>query len=80
VFAAILEGWQFNGAGRFQRRTTNFGNVRLVGMTKAEAQKLKKKGSDPFPNGRRRKRGLTLFSGRESSRLLSQLVHKRHHD
>lgn len=37
---ALLGGWQFNGAGRMQQRTTNLGNVRLVGMTKSEAQKL----------------------------------------
>ena len=42
VLKAIVSDWQFNGAGRFQRRTTNFGNVRLVGMTKQEAQKLYK--------------------------------------
>lgn len=29
----ILGGWQFNGVGRIQARTINFGNVRLVGMT-----------------------------------------------
>lgn len=40
VLNALVSGWQFNGAGRFQQRTTNFGNVRLVGMTKAEVQKL----------------------------------------
>ena len=28
-----LGGWQFNGVGRIQARTSNFGNVRLVGMT-----------------------------------------------
>lgn len=37
---AIVSGWQFNGAGRVQARTTGFGNVRLVGMTHADAQKL----------------------------------------
>jgi hypothetical protein len=42
VLNAILGGWQFNGAGRIQARTANFGNVRLVGMTKEEAQKLYK--------------------------------------
>ncbi|MGQ0734633.1 MAG: TonB-dependent receptor domain-containing protein [Acidobacteriota bacterium] len=40
VLNALVGGWQFNGAGRVQQRTANFGNVRLVGMTKAEAQKL----------------------------------------
>jgi hypothetical protein len=29
----VLGGWEFNGAGRVQARTVNFGNVRLVGMT-----------------------------------------------
>jgi hypothetical protein len=29
----VLGGWEFNGAGRIQARTLNFGNVRLVGMT-----------------------------------------------
>jgi hypothetical protein len=37
---AVLGGWEFNGVGRHQARTANFGNVRLVGMTKDEAQKL----------------------------------------
>ena len=40
VLAALVGGWQFNGAARIQARTTDFGNVRLVGMTKDEAQKL----------------------------------------
>ena len=39
---AIFSDWQFNGAGRFQQRTTNFGNVRLVGMSMKEAQELYK--------------------------------------
>jgi hypothetical protein len=38
----IIGGWQFNGVGRTQARMTNFGNVRLVGMTLKEAQKLYK--------------------------------------
>jgi hypothetical protein len=29
----VLGGWEFNGAGRVQARTIDFGNVRLVGMT-----------------------------------------------
>jgi hypothetical protein len=45
----ILGGWQFNGAGRFQKRTANFGNVRLVGMTMKEAQKLFKFYQRPDP-------------------------------
>ncbi len=40
ILNGILGGWKFNGAGRIQARTANFGNVRLVGMTKNEAQKL----------------------------------------
>jgi hypothetical protein len=38
----ILGGWSFDGVARYQARTANFGNVRLVGMTKEEAQKLYK--------------------------------------
>jgi hypothetical protein len=59
VLNAIVSGWQFNGAGRFQRRTANFGstttnlinngNVRLVGMTKEEAQRLYKFEVRPDP-------------------------------
>jgi hypothetical protein len=49
VLDAILSGWQFNGAGRFQQRTANFGNVRLVGMTKDEAQSLYKFEIRPDP-------------------------------
>ncbi|HUQ86545.1 MAG TPA: TonB-dependent receptor, partial [Vicinamibacterales bacterium] len=37
---SIISGWQFNGAGRLQARTTNFGNVRLVGMSHSDAQKM----------------------------------------
>jgi hypothetical protein len=40
VLGALFGAWQFNGAGRFQARTTDFGNVRLVGMSKDDAQKL----------------------------------------
>jgi hypothetical protein len=36
---AVIGGWEFNGAGRVQARTLNFGNVRLVGITPAELQK-----------------------------------------
>ena len=49
VLNAIVSGWQFNGAGRFQQRTTNFGNVRLVGMSLKEAQKLYKWEARPDP-------------------------------
>ena len=45
----MIGGFQFNGAGRIQARTTNFGNVRLVGMTKEEAQKLYKFEARPDP-------------------------------
>ena len=40
VLNSIVSGWQFNGAGRVQARTTGFGNVRLVGMSHSEAQKM----------------------------------------
>jgi hypothetical protein len=33
---SIIGGWEFNGAGRVQARTLNFGNTRLVGMTRDE--------------------------------------------
>ncbi len=38
----ILGGWQFDGVARVQARTANFGNVRLVGMTKEDVQKMYK--------------------------------------
>jgi Carboxypeptidase regulatory-like domain/TonB dependent receptor len=38
----IIGGWQFNGVGRVQARTADFGNVRLVGMTKEDVQKMYK--------------------------------------
>jgi len=40
VLDGILGGWSFKGVGRFQVRAVNFGNVRLVGMTKDEFQDL----------------------------------------
>jgi hypothetical protein len=40
VTNAIIGGWQFNGASRIQARTLNFGNVRLVGMSAKELQKM----------------------------------------
>jgi hypothetical protein len=49
VLNAIVGGWQFNGAGRFQARTASFGNVRLVGMSKADVQKLYKFEIRPDP-------------------------------
>jgi hypothetical protein len=33
VLDGFLGGWEFNGAGRVQARSIDFGNVRLVGMT-----------------------------------------------
>ncbi|MBI4476230.1 MAG: TonB-dependent receptor, partial [Acidobacteria bacterium] len=38
----ILGGWQFNGASRIQARMVNFGNVRLVGMSAKDLQKMYK--------------------------------------
>ena len=35
VLNGIIGGWQFNGVGRIQARTSDFGNVRLVGMTQS---------------------------------------------
>jgi hypothetical protein len=49
ILSALVGGWMFNGAGRVQARTTNLGNVRLVGMTKDEAQKLFKWEVRPDP-------------------------------
>ena len=39
---ALIGGWQFDGVGRFQARTANFGNVRLVGMTREDVQQMYK--------------------------------------
>jgi hypothetical protein len=36
----LLGGWSFKGVGRVQSRVLNFGNVRLVGMTAADLQKM----------------------------------------
>lgn len=38
----ILGGWSLNGVGRIQAAMVNFGNVRLVGMTKEDVQSLYK--------------------------------------
>jgi hypothetical protein len=38
----LLGGWSFKGVGRFQIRAVDFGNVRLVGMSKDELQDLYK--------------------------------------
>ena len=42
VLDAIAGGWSVNGVGRFQARTINLGNVRLVGMSKKDLQKMYK--------------------------------------
>ena len=42
VLNGIIGGWQFNGVGRIQARTINLGNVRLIGMTLDDVQKLYK--------------------------------------
>lgn len=39
---ALMAGWQFNGVGRIQARMEDFGNVRLVGMTPDDLQKMYK--------------------------------------
>lgn len=38
----ILGGWEFNGASRIQARMVDFGNVRLVGFTAKDLQKMYK--------------------------------------
>ena len=40
VLDTLLGGWSFNGVGRVQAVTVNFGNVRLVGMTPDELQAM----------------------------------------
>jgi hypothetical protein len=40
ILNGIAGGWSFNGVGRVQARTIDLGNVRLVGMTRDEAQDL----------------------------------------
>ena len=42
VLNGILGGWSFNGVGRIQARVLDFGNVRLVGMTKKDLQAMYK--------------------------------------
>ena len=42
VLQAIAGGWSINGVGRVQARTINLGNVRLVGMSKKDLQKMYK--------------------------------------
>jgi hypothetical protein len=38
----LLGGWSFNGVGRLQTELVDFGNVRLVGMSKSEFQSVYK--------------------------------------
>jgi hypothetical protein len=45
----ILGGWQFNGVGRIQARTIDFGNVRLVGMSVDELTDVYKHDIRPDP-------------------------------
>jgi hypothetical protein len=40
ILQAIAGGWSINGVGRIQARTIDLGNVRLVGMTRDELQKM----------------------------------------
>jgi hypothetical protein len=40
ILNGIVGGWEFSGAGRVQARMMDFGNVRLVGMTKEDVQKM----------------------------------------
>jgi hypothetical protein len=40
ILDGIVGGWEFSGAGRIQARMMNFGNVRLVGMSKNDVQKM----------------------------------------
>jgi hypothetical protein len=42
LLEGVLGGWSLNGVGRIQARTVNFGNVRLVGMTAKDLQKMYK--------------------------------------
>ena len=39
---ALIGGWSVTGVGRFQTTVQDLGNVRLVGMTKSELQKMYK--------------------------------------
>ncbi len=42
ILEGIVGGWSFNGVGRVQARVIDFGNVRLVGMTPKDLQKMYK--------------------------------------
>jgi hypothetical protein len=47
----LLGGWSFNGVGRIQAVMVNFGNVRLVGMTASDLQKMYKHYRRPNEDG-----------------------------
>jgi hypothetical protein len=40
ILNGIVGGWELSGAARIQARMVNFGNVRLVGMTRDDLQKM----------------------------------------
>ena len=40
ILNGIIGGWSINGVGRVQARTLDFGEVRLVGMTKSDLQNM----------------------------------------
>jgi hypothetical protein len=40
ILNGIVGGWELSGAARIQARMMNFGNVRLVGMSPADVQKM----------------------------------------
>jgi hypothetical protein len=42
VLDTLIGGWSFNGVGRIQAVMVNFGNVRLVGMSQSDLQKMYK--------------------------------------
>jgi hypothetical protein len=42
IIDGVLGGWSMNGVGRVQSSMVNFGNVRLVGMTKDDLQAMYK--------------------------------------
>lgn len=42
ILNGLVGGWEFTGAGRVQARMVDFGNVRLVGMTEKDLQKMYK--------------------------------------
>jgi hypothetical protein len=42
VLEGLVGGWSFNGVGRIQARVVDLGNVRLVGMSHKELQKMYK--------------------------------------